>query len=163
MSKFFTSLLYTNRFRALVSRNADDEAQVDDIIQTLIEKKLRQSNLENNEGYWIKAARNLTVDIQRSNAIRERYEKNATESKLGVDSNPESQLVQAQEMETLEKALCSLSPLTRQMFALHFTQGWTYAVIAKHFGVSISTVEKRIAKARVVCVKTFRDARGVQK
>ncbi|MEM9281281.1 MAG: RNA polymerase sigma factor [Verrucomicrobiota bacterium] len=56
-----------------------------------------------------------------------------------------------EEIRALEGAIAGLSARCRQIFLLHRFGGLTYSQIAKHLGISQSTVEKHITKAIVAC------------
>ena len=43
--------------------------------------------------------------------------------------------------------LDELAPRTREIFLMHRVEGYSCAHIAQHFGISLSAVEKHIARA----------------
>jgi RNA polymerase sigma-70 factor (ECF subfamily) len=47
----------------------------------------------------------------------------------------------------IRRALAAVSPRTKDVFFMHRLHGLSYAQIADHFDLSISAVEKHIAKA----------------
>jgi RNA polymerase sigma-70 factor (ECF subfamily) len=55
-----------------------------------------------------------------------------------------------QRLSELREALNAINPRTCQAFFLHRVEGLSYAQIAEHFDISVSAVEKHIAKAMSV-------------
>ena len=47
----------------------------------------------------------------------------------------------------MRSVLDSLKPRTREVFLMHRLDGYSSAQIAKHFEISVSAVEKHIARA----------------
>ncbi|MEM9533000.1 MAG: sigma-70 region 4 domain-containing protein [Pseudomonadota bacterium] len=52
----------------------------------------------------------------------------------------------------IERALTALPTLTAEMFRLHYLDGLTQREIAERFSVHLSSVEKRLTKARRCCL-----------
>jgi RNA polymerase sigma factor (sigma-70 family) len=63
---------------------------------------------------------------------------------------PEEVLASRQRLTHVLNALATVDTRTREAFLLHRTDGLSYPQIAKQLGVSVSTVEKRIAWAMAV-------------
>jgi RNA polymerase sigma-70 factor (ECF subfamily) len=61
---------------------------------------------------------------------------------------PESQLVAKQERERIDAAICSLSPVLREVIVLREIEGLDYAEIAQVADVPIGTVMSRLSRAR---------------
>ena len=51
-------------------------------------------------------------------------------------------------MELVRKALCELSPKDRELLLLKYTEDWTCRELAERLGVSVTTVETRLYRAR---------------
>jgi RNA polymerase sigma-70 factor (ECF subfamily) len=60
---------------------------------------------------------------------------------------PEDELDMQQRVQNLADALAALPPRCREVFLLHRMENLTYSQIATHCGISVSTVEKHIARA----------------
>jgi RNA polymerase sigma factor (sigma-70 family) len=63
---------------------------------------------------------------------------------------PEEYLQADQRLERMWRRLGALSPRTREIFFLHRLQGLSYAQIAASMGVSVSAIEKHIARAALL-------------
>jgi DNA-directed RNA polymerase specialized sigma24 family protein len=66
-----------------------------------------------------------------------------------ADPSPDpSDYIQAeQRLKKVRRRLGTVRPLTRDVFVMHRVEGRTYAQIASAFGISVSAVEKHIARA----------------
>lgn len=63
---------------------------------------------------------------------------------------PEEYLQADQRLERMWRRLDALSPRTREIFFLHRLQGLSYAQIAASMGISVSAIEKHIARAALL-------------
>ncbi len=102
--------------------------------------------------YVYRAASNMASTFQRAAARRRAYEGAAIHQDIvsEIDS-PEAFRSRDETYKVLERALDELPVLTRQMFIAFRVHGIRQKDIARKFGVSLSTVEKRIAKATLHC------------
>jgi RNA polymerase sigma-70 factor (ECF subfamily) len=66
--------------------------------------------------------------------------------------SPEDYAQADQRLHRIKRRLAALSPRTQQVFFLHRLEGLTYPQIAAAVGVSISAVEKHIARA-ALCIQ----------
>ncbi len=107
--------------------------------------------------YLFKAAANAANSHLRAEKAREHYETAAAEQQESTDfRNPERVTLGENALEVVEAALAELPVLTRQMFVASRVHSETQEDIAKRYGVSLSTVEKRIAKATSHCHQRLR-------
>ena len=105
--------------------------------------------VENPSAFVVRTAANLAVDEQRRMRVRR-------ESRMDVDNvldiadgqplHPEV-LAARERLEKVMAALESLGPKTREIFLLHRLDGMKYREIAVRLGITVSAVEKHIAKA----------------
>lgn len=103
------------------------------------------------EAFLVRTVLNLSRDAH----AREHRHLYVTEpvEELGLadpDPGPDEVLAAQQRLEQLKRALDAVNPRTRQVFFLHRLEGLSYAQIADHFDISVSAVEKHIAKAMSV-------------
>lgn len=63
----------------------------------------------------------------------------------------------ADEDALLKEIVLGLDPLYRDVFLLSRFAGMTYDSIAAHLGISVATVERRLAKAIALCAAQLRD------
>lgn len=140
------------RFLSARLGNPDSAA---DVYQSLFEKLLSKNTapeIQSPRAYLYRAAANEATSYQRSKAVRESYEEAAFFQRAPVNTqDPEKLTLDKDALTCLQVALKELPLLTQRMFIAFRLGGDTQAVIAKRYGVSLSTVEKRIAKAAKHC------------
>ncbi len=129
-------------------------AAAEDIIQSLSERLIRgpvECELVNPRAYVFRAAANAAVDHVRASSKRLAYESEAAILEKTNPAHPEREVLGLEALREVEVALQDLPALSRRMFLLHRVEGVPQKEIAARFGVSLSTVEKRIAKAAAHC------------
>jgi RNA polymerase sigma factor (sigma-70 family) len=107
------------------------------------------------ESFLIRTALNLAVDARRRDA-RDRRDhflpdtiENLTIADLGP--TPEESVTAELRLKEMRKVLEEkVSPTTREVFLLHRLEGFTHEEIAERLGISLRSVEKRIARAITV-------------
>jgi RNA polymerase sigma-70 factor (ECF subfamily) len=140
----------TRRLRRFVRALVDNRHDAEDVIQEAYLRVLRYSaehEVESRERLLFSAARNLAVDSRRRRKVRE---KNAADCVvLAAGDWPASdEVVEARErLRHVEAAIASLPARCREVFLLHRIDGMSYTQIAKSIGISVSGVEKHIARA----------------
>lgn len=126
-----------------------------DVYQSLFERLLERpiaSDIDNPRAYLYRAAANEAYSFQRSEKARARYEEAAAQQKPVSDPrSPEKLASDRAELRVVQQALKELPLLTQRMFIEFRLHGQTQNAIAKKYRVSLSTVEKRIAKAARHC------------
>lgn len=116
-----------------------------------------QQNQEVNypKPFLFQIGKNLALDHLRKQRIRHPSHEIVDEEGLAVDLDVlpallpslEQQAAAQQEVELLISALAELPERRREIVVLHKFHHWEYARIGKHFGISVSAVEKNIHKA----------------
>ncbi len=69
---------------------------------------------------------------------------------VDLSPRPEEYLQADQRLERVWRRLSKLGPRTREVFFLHRLQGLSYAQIAASMGISVSAIEKHIARAALL-------------
>jgi RNA polymerase sigma factor (sigma-70 family) len=92
----------------------------------------------------LRVALNLVRDEKRRTAIRERALLGAAATEDAVQDNPVDRL-------HVKQILAAMPPLYRDVFVLSRFDGMTYSEIALAHGISLATVERRMAKAIEYC------------
>ncbi|HEY0687184.1 MAG TPA: sigma-70 family RNA polymerase sigma factor [Steroidobacter sp.] len=110
--------------------------------------------VDNPAAFLVRTAANIAVDEQRRTRVRR-------ETALDVDGflqvsdgqplHPEV-LAARERLQKVLAALESLGPRTREIFLLHRLDGLKYREIASQLGITVSAVEKHIAKASLFLV-----------
>ncbi|WP_198577994.1 RNA polymerase sigma factor [Caulobacter hibisci] len=134
-----------------ITRITRDPAGAEDVVQSAMVRMLeyRRANvLINPEGFVARAAVNLAIDERRQRARRPEEGLDFIDDAL-ADSQPlQDEVLRARErLARLKLGLARLSPRTREVFLLHRLEGLKYREIAERLGITVSAVEKHVAKA----------------
>lgn len=101
--------------------------------------------IENVEPFLHQTARNLALDHLRRRRRRERHEEPGADMRA-IENIPadapgiEAELIEREQLRMFEAAMQALPERARRAWALSFLEGWPYARIAEHLGVSRNTV-----------------------
>jgi RNA polymerase sigma-19 factor, ECF subfamily len=142
--------------RQFMLRRLGCPSLADDLFQDLTERvlsRVAELDVSNPRSYLFQAASNAIVDHKRAERTRNNYVVEQSQcEEYSLDSlSPERILISRQSVIELQIALSKLSPLSQKIFKLYRIEGLTQKQIAKQLGVSLSTVEKRIAKVFKHC------------
>lgn len=74
-----------------------------------------------------------------------------------MNATAEDQIILREERAALHRMLNDLSPRGRQILRLRFEHGLTYRQIADELGLSVSTLEKHMARSRRACTDGLAD------
>jgi RNA polymerase sigma factor (sigma-70 family) len=106
-------------------------------------------SVENPAGFLVRAAVNIAADEARRPAART-TEPRPVEDLIDIaDSEPlaDEVLAARKRLERVKAGLAQLSPRTREIFLMHRVEGLKYREIAAELGITVSAVEKHVAKA----------------
>lgn len=128
--------------------------QAEDALQMLAERLMKAGSAAPvARPYLHRAVRNAAIDLWRSEQARAEYEHRFSSEQPQFEARTPERTVLAQEkLAALLAALESLPALTHEIFLRHHAKGQTQQDIAAHFKLHVSTVEKRLAKARRHCL-----------
>lgn len=138
-------------FRRGGSSLADAEDLASDVLVRLIGPNRKED--QQTDAYAFAIARNLQRDGQRRSAVRRMHGWSADADIVpllhaGNDAlDAERVLISRQDAAMLVEGLGELGERTRTIFLLYRLEGWTQREIAAQLGLSISAVEKNVAKA----------------
>jgi RNA polymerase sigma-70 factor (ECF subfamily) len=139
--------------RAALMRRGRTEHEAEDLVQEawvrLASYELRETVIEP-EAFLMRAALNLSTDAHR--ARLHRGEQMVLDDDVLIDASPgvEDVLLARERMARLSECLAALPARTREILLAHRHEGLRYQDIAERHGVSVSAVEKHIAKAMLV-------------
>lgn len=138
----------------------EDAAQ--DVYQGLSERLItapERADISTPKAYLYRAAANAAHSYNRATKTRFSYEAEAAAHHDDIEMrDPERMALGRDALQLTQHALDELPLLTKRMFIAFRVNGETQRDIAKRFGVSLSTVEKRIAKASIHCHRRLREA-----
>ena len=128
------------------------DADADDYVQEVFLRLSARENLsmlEKPEGYIFQTAANLLRDrarraVRRSSNKHEHFVEDAHGHE---EISPERVLMGKQDVDAFAAALAALPARTRAVFLLRRFEHMRYGEIARRLGVSVSSVEKHMAKA----------------
>ncbi len=133
-------------------RRTGSAAVAEELTQDLFLRLLRRPDLfdlDNVEGYIFETASNLARDRARREAARGGGAHVELEpDALGGDEPDPEQIVDGRRrLEAVLAAVEALPPRARDVLVLRRFEGLSYAQIAARLGITVSAVEKRMAKA----------------
>jgi len=139
-----------SRVRAALMRRGRSGHDADDLVQEAWVRMACYAQdhvVEQPDAFLMRTALNLSVDAHRTRTGHGE-EVNLDEVVL-LDLSPDTEAVvlAKERMARLSECLGRLSDKTRDIFLAHRIDGLTYQQIAQQHGLSISTVEKHVAKA----------------
>lgn len=139
-----------SRVRAALMRRGRTVHDADDLVQEAWVRLAcyeREQTVAKPEAFLMRTALNLSIDTHRARVNH--GEEVLLEEVVLVDTAPgaEAVVLARERLARLSVCLGRLPEKTRDIFLSHRVDGMTYQEIAQHHGLSISTVEKHIAKA----------------
>ena len=137
---------------AYFQRRAGNSSDVDDLVQDVFARIVARNSNEpigNLHAYVLRVAANVLADRARRRSSRHADEHVEFDADLhgDVEIDPERVLSGKEELHAATSALLSLPERTRTVFVLRRLEGWRFAEIARHLGISVSAVEKHMLKA----------------
>jgi RNA polymerase sigma-70 factor (ECF subfamily) len=139
-----------SRVKAALRRRGRSEHDADDLVQEAFVRLAcyeRDKVVEKPEAFLMKTALNLSIDAYRASATR--GEEVLLEDVVIVDTSPgtEEVLLSRERLGRLSECLARMNDKTRAIFVAHRMEGLSYQEIGRIHGMSISGVEKHVAKA----------------
>lgn len=147
MKPWFDCLAHAKK---VLLRRGCGEQHAEDLVQEAfmrLELYRREHEVREPEAFLVRTAINLSVDAHRHDRLHPT--ELLTEHTVAVDITPSQDEVFAarERLDRVTAGLHQLSPRTRDIFLGHRVDGLSYKALAQAHGISISAVEKHIAKA----------------
>ena len=135
-----------------VVRATRGSPQAEDYLHTAflrLEDYRRSHAVENPAGFLVRAAVNIAADEARRPVNRSADPRPVEDLIEIADSEPlaDEVLAARTRLERVKAGLAQLSPRTREIFLMHRVEGLKYREIAAELGITVSAVEKHVAKA----------------
>ena len=142
-----------SRVRAALMRRGRNEQDAEDLVQEAwvrLASYERQKTVAEPEAFLMRAALNLSTDSYRASRVR--GEQVLLEDAVLIDASPgaEAVLLARERMTRLSECLSRLDARTRDIFLAQRVDGMSYQEIARQHRLSVSAVEKHIAKAMLI-------------
>jgi RNA polymerase sigma factor (sigma-70 family) len=139
-----------SRVRAALMRRGRSVHDADDLVQ---EAWVRLASYEREhaviepEAFLMRTALNLSIDSHRARVTR--GDEVLLDEVVLIDMSPSAEAVvlARERMARLSICIGRLNDKTREIFLAHRVDGMTYQQIARHHALSVSTIEKHIARA----------------
>lgn len=104
--------------------------------------------VESPDAFLARTAVNLALDGQRRKRRRGGDGLSVDHEEISDESPLQDEVLEARErLIRLKAGLQRLTPRTREVFLLHRLEGLKYREIAEQLGITVSAVEKHVAKA----------------
>lgn len=133
-------------------RRIPDASEAEDLVQDVFTRIVSRDSAEPVEhlgGYVYQVAHSVLADRGRRRVVRlsEAHVPLDTERHGDEDFDPARILAGKQDLRRATAALLSLPERTRTVFVLHRLEGRRYREIGEQLGISVSAVEKHMARA----------------
>lgn len=148
------------RLERILRRRGRSREDAEDLIQETflrVKQYLDKGNeIREPEAFIVSTALNLSRDARRREH-RHLYSNKALEQIDVIDSqpSPEDMVEAAEHAARVRRALGTAGPRARDLFLLHRLHGMSYVQIAEYAGLSVSAVEKYIARAAAALTEEF--------
>ncbi|WP_255408984.1 RNA polymerase sigma factor [Caulobacter sp. BP25] len=140
-----------------IARITRDPAGAEDVVQSAMVRMLeyrRDKAVANPEAFVARAAVNLAIDERRQRARRLEHGLDfITDTPADAHPLQDEVLRTRDRLARLKLGMARLSPRTREVFLLHRLEGLKYREIAEQLGITVSAVEKHVAKASLFLTK----------
>jgi RNA polymerase sigma factor (sigma-70 family) len=141
------------RLRDLFHRRGWQRQDMEDIIQDAflrMQVYCRQGGeVRNPEAFLVRTALNLSVNTRSRNPAARHVEQTVEELQLalGAAPAPEEILAAEERLQQVTALIGAMTPRTREIFLLHYLDDLSYPQIARQLGISVSAIEKHMARA----------------
>ena len=140
------------RIRSALMRRGRSAEDADDFVQEAwVRLTIYEQNqvVEQPDAFLMRIAQNLSIDAHR--AAVNHGEEVCVDEVVIVDCSPSAEEIVMSKERAARLSVClgRLTSQTRDIFLSHRLEGLTYREIAQRHGLTISTVEKHVARATV--------------
>lgn len=137
--------------RSVLRRRGQSREDAEDLIQEAflrLHVYCQSQEVREQEAFLMRTMLNLSIDRHRREH-RDLYVKDSPEDLMLADlrPTPDEDLLLQQRLARVSLVLDGLPPRTREIFIMHRIEGYGCAQIATTFGISLSAIEKHIARA----------------
>lgn len=155
-------LPHEGALRARLRRVLPDGADVDDVVAEAMTRAYATGDIgrvQSGRAYLYQIARNLVIDAARRSRIVS-FEVIADLDLIGIDDSAQARLEARDELRHLQAILDTLPPQCRRAFVLRRVYDWPTGAIAEEMGLSVSTVDKHLARAALKIMQAIGEFEG---
>lgn len=139
-----------SRVRSALMRRGRSSHDAEDLVQEAWVRLViyeRQHSVDKPEAFLMRTALNLSIDSHRTRTAR--GEEVLLEDAVLIDTTPDAEaaLLARERVARLSACVSRLNDKTRNIFLAHRVDGLSYQEIAHRHRLSVSAVEKHVAKA----------------
>jgi len=154
----FTAL--GKRLRALLQRRGRTSDDTDDLIQEAylrMQAYLRQGRqVREPEAFLVRTSLRLHSNARRYARRHPHVEEAIEDLNLLDTAPPPDEVLEAEQcLQRMREKLDAVNPRTREIFFLHRLDELSYAQIAERIGISVSAVEKHVARAVAILMEVM--------
>ncbi|MFT3792744.1 MAG: RNA polymerase sigma factor [Rudaea sp.] len=152
---------YLRKMHSVLSRRGRRRDEIEDLVQDAAVRMLeyceRGGDVREPEAVLVRTVQRLALNRDRD-AHPELYADEPLEKLVLIDPAPppEGVLSGEQCLDEMKRTLDAVSRKTREIFFMHRLHGFSYAQIARHMDLPVSTVEKHIARAMTILLEKRR-------
>lgn len=154
-SKYYSDLVHF-AFHYLHDLSVSEEV-VQDVFLKLWESRRTLAIDTSLRSYLLKAVQNRCIDHSRHTVIQQRYTSSVLEKQFDSSDDTEHYVLHSELEVKLGEALDKMPAELSEPFVMSRFQGMNYAGIAGKLGVSVRTIEVRIAKTINLLRKELKD------
>ena len=148
------------RLHRILRRRGWQPQDAEDVIQDAFMRMQvycnRGGEVRNPEAFLVRTALNLSFDARaRDHHSHLRIEQTAEEISiaLGLEPAPDEVLAAEERLKRMSAHIDAMTPRTRQIFLMHYMDDYTYTQIARQLEISLSAVEKHMARAMLTLTR----------
>ncbi len=150
--------LHLPRLRKMLRKRGRTAEDTEDVLQELFVRVMQYCRsgreVHDPQRFLSRTVLNLSAKL-RKREHRELYLAESVEDLVIADRQfaPEEGAIAAECLDRLQCTLNRLEPRTREVFYMHRLHGLSYEQIAEHFEISVSAIEKHLAKATIALTR----------
>lgn len=154
---------HIRRLHAVLRRRGWERQDAEDVIQDAFLRMQAFCNeggeVRNSEAFLVRTAINLSVNSRVRQPVYSALSEDDEQQRqsLSFAPAPEDILAAEESLDRVVALLDTLTSRTREIFLLRYIDGYTYPQIAQQLNISVSAIEKHMARALLVLTKELSD------
>lgn len=145
-----------SRVLRLLDRITGCRAVAEDLSQEAFLRLWHRPASDHHRSYLFRTAQNLAIDHLRAQRVRRDFAEHGDDEEAADEFAPDRSAAARQQFDRLLAGLRELPERAQRAFLLNRVDGLSYAEIARHLGVSVSTVEKDMIRTLDACRRLYR-------